>query len=126
MSDYERGMKKRRAVLGDAHVDRAEANKTAFDSDFQRFITETAWGKLWSRPTLSDRERSIVTLSLLAALGNVEELAMHTRATANTGASAEEILEAMLHVAVYAGVPRANHAIKVIKQTLAEMEGQNG
>ena len=125
MSDHKKGMKKRRAVLGDAHVDRAEANKTDFDTDFQQFITETAWGKLWSRNQFSDRERSIVTLSLLAGLGNFEELALHTRATANTGASREDILEAMLHVAVYAGVPRANHAIKVIKQTFAEMDGQD-
>ncbi len=123
MSDHEKGMQKRRQVLGDAHVDRAEANKTAFDTDFQSFITETAWGKLWSRDQFTDRERSIVTLSLLAALGNFEELALHTRATANTGASREDILEAMLHVAVYAGVPRANHAIKVIKETFADMEG---
>lgn len=125
MSDHEKGMEKRRAILGDAHVDRAEANKTTFDTDFQRFITDTAWGKLWSRKQFSDRERSIVTLSLLAALGNFEELALHTRATANTGASREDILEAMMHVAVYAGVPRANHAIKIIKQTFAEMEGHN-
>ena len=125
MSDHEKGMQKRRSVLGDAHVDRAEANKTEFDADFQEFITETAWGKLWSRNRFTDRERSIVTLSLLAGLGNFEELALHTRATANTGASREDILEAMLHVAVYAGVPRANHAIKVIKQTFAEMDGQD-
>jgi 4-carboxymuconolactone decarboxylase len=118
---YEIGMATRRRVLGDAHVDRAEAAKTALDTDFQRFITEGAWGSVWSRPGLTHRERSIVTLALLAALGNHEELAMHVRATARTGASPEDVLEAMLHVAVYAGVPRANHALKIAKETFAEM-----
>jgi 4-carboxymuconolactone decarboxylase len=114
-------MKVRRRVLGDAHVDRAEAAKTALDADFQAFITEGAWGSVWARPQLSLRERSIVTLALLAALGNFEELAMHTRATTNTGATPEDVREAMLHVAVYAGVPRANHAFKIIKETYKEM-----
>lgn len=123
---YEKGMAIRRKVLGDAHVDRAEASKTDFDDAFQTLITESAWGSVWARPHFSLRERSIVTLSLLAALGNFEELAMHTRATANTGASQEDLIEAMLHVAIYAGVPRANHAIKIIKQTYAEMEAQDG
>ncbi|RMH52326.1 MAG: 4-carboxymuconolactone decarboxylase [Alphaproteobacteria bacterium] len=121
---YAIGMATRRAVLGDAHVDRAEAAKTPLDEPFQTFITEGAWGSVWSRPGLSRRDRSLITLALLAALGNHEEVAMHVRATANTGATPEEIIEAMLHVAVYAGVPRANHAIKIIKQTLAEMERQ--
>ena len=122
MSDrYELGMKVRRSVLGDAHVDRAEARKTALDADFQAFITEGAWGSVWSRPGFSLRERSIVTLALLAALGNHEELAMHVRATARTGASPQDVLEAMLHVAVYAGVPRANHALKIVKETYEEM-----
>jgi 4-carboxymuconolactone decarboxylase len=115
------GMSVRRSVLGDAHVDRAEANKTDFDADFQRFITEGAWGSVWSRPGLTGRERSIVTLALLAALGHKEEFAMHVRATRNTGASADDIKELLLHVAVYAGVPAANAAYAVAKQTLAEM-----
>ncbi|HEU0223155.1 MAG TPA: 4-carboxymuconolactone decarboxylase [Paracoccaceae bacterium] len=123
MSDrHTTGMATRRAVLGDAHVDRAEAAQTAFDAPFQAFITETAWGSVWSRPGISRRDRSLITLALLAGLGNFEELKLHLRATANTGATREEVLEAMLHVAVYAGVPRANHAIKVIKETYAEME----
>lgn len=122
MSDrHAAGMAVRRQVLGDAHVDRAEAMKTALDADFQRFITEGAWGSVWARPGLTLRERSIVTLTLLAALGNHEELAMHVRATARTGATPEDLVEAMLHVAVYAGVPRANHALKIIKDTYAEM-----
>nr|WP_232621612.1 MULTISPECIES: 4-carboxymuconolactone decarboxylase [Thioclava] len=118
---YEAGMETRRRVLGDAHVDRADASKTEFDAPFQEFITEGAWGSVWSRPDLTPRERSIVTIALLAAQGNHEEIAMHTRATANTGATPEDLREAMLHVAVYAGVPRANHAIKIIKETLKEM-----
>tara|TARA_R110002124_G_scaffold104370_10_gene254316 strand:+ start:3176 stop:3586 length:411 start_codon:yes stop_codon:yes gene_type:complete len=120
-SRYEIGMKTRRAVLGDAHVERAEAGKTAFDAPFQDLITEAAWGHVWSRPQWSPRERSMVTIALLAALGHDEEVAMHVRATANTGASREDICEALMHVAIYAGVPAANHAIKIVKQTFAEM-----
>jgi 4-carboxymuconolactone decarboxylase len=117
---YAEGMRTRRAVLGDAHVDRAEAAASPLDADFQRFITEGAWGSVWSRPGLTPRERSLVTLALLAALGHWEEVAMHVRATANTGASPEDIREALLHVAVYAGVPAANHAFKIVKATLGE------
>lgn len=118
----EMGEKTRRRVLGDAHVDRASANATPFDSPFQEFITQGAWGSVWSRDQFTFRERSIVTIALLAALGHDEELAMHIRATVNTGASPEDIREALLHVAVYAGVPAANSAIKIAKATLAEME----
>ena len=117
---YATGMAVRRAVLGDAHVDRAEAGKTAFDADFQQFIVEGAWGSLWSRPGLTRRERSIVTLALLAALGHHEEVAMHVRATRNTGASLDDIKEALLHVAVYAGVPAANSAFRIVKETVAK------
>ena len=118
---FDRGMATRRSVLGDAHVDRAEAATSDFDAPFQTFITEGAWGSVWSRPDLSRRERSLITLALLAALGNHEEVAMHVRATANTGATPQDVREAMLHVAVYAGVPRANHALRIIKATYAEM-----
>ena len=117
---YERGMATRRSVLGDGHVDNATARKTAFDDDFQSFITEGAWGSVWSRPGLTKRERSMLTLALLAALGHEEELAMHVRATENTGASPEDIKEALLHVAVYAGVPAANRAFKIAKEELAK------
>ncbi|WP_163267998.1 4-carboxymuconolactone decarboxylase [Chelativorans alearense] len=120
---YEEGMATRRAVLGDDWVDRAEAGKTAFDAPFQELITEAAWGHVWSRPDWTKRERSMVTIALLAALGHHEELAMHVRATGKTGTTADDLREAMLHVAIYAGVPAANHAIKIIKQTLSEMEG---
>ena len=124
MSESERhaeGMTTRRSVLGDAHVDRAEAAKTAFDAPFQALITEAAWGHVWSRPDWSKRERSIVTIALLAALGQDEEVAMHVRATANTGATPADIREALLHVAIYAGVPAANHAFKIVKNTYKEM-----
>lgn len=123
---YEAGMKTRRAVLGDAHVDRATAAATEFDRDFQRFITEGAWGSVWSRPGLTKRERSLITIALLAALGHHEEVAMHARATANTGASADDVKEALLHVAVYAGVPAANAAFKIVKETLSKAPGEGG
>ncbi|WP_298854667.1 4-carboxymuconolactone decarboxylase [uncultured Ruegeria sp.] len=119
---YQRGMEVRRSVLGDAHVDRAEASKTPFDEPFQALITEGAWGMVWASDGISDRERSMLTLALLAALGNFEEIPMHIRATATTGASKQDVLEAFQHVAVYAGVPRANHALKLAKQTYDEME----
>lgn len=119
---HKKGMATRRRTLGAAHVDRAETAKTPFDAAFQTLITEAAWGHVWSRGTISARERSMMTLALLAGLGNFEELALHTRATANTGATPDDIMEAMLHVAIYAGVPRANHAIKIVKQVLADMD----
>ena len=120
---YDAGMKVRRRVLGDAHVDRAEAAKTPFDEAFQTLITEGAWGTVWASDGISDRERSLLTLALLAALGNFDEIPMHIRATARTGASKADVLEAFQHVAIYAGVPRANHALKLAKQTYAEMDG---
>jgi len=119
---FDQGMKTRRAVLGDAHVDRAEAAKTDFDLPFQTLITESAWGTVWSSDKISRRERSMLTIALLAATGNFEEIPMHIRATARTGASKEDVAEALQHVAIYAGVPKANHALKLAKQTFAEME----
>ncbi|MBO6896027.1 MAG: 4-carboxymuconolactone decarboxylase [Shimia sp.] len=122
MSDkFTTGMEVRRKVLGDAHVDRAEANKTALDTPFQTLITEGAWGTVWASDAISLRERSMLTLALLAASGNFEEIPMHIRATANTGASQEDVMEVFQHVAIYCGVPKANHAIKLAKQTFAEM-----
>lgn len=119
---FSEGMKTRRSVLGNAHVDRAEANKTPFDQPFQEMITEGAWGTVWSRSEWTKRERSMVTIALLAALGHHDEVAMHIRATANTGATPEDIREALMHVAIYAGVPAANHAFKIAKATYAEMD----
>ncbi|MEN8896979.1 MAG: 4-carboxymuconolactone decarboxylase [Yoonia sp.] len=122
---YADGMKTRRAVLGDAHVDRAEAAKTDLDVPFQTLITEGAWGNVWSSDAIPFRERSMLTLALLAATGNFEEIPMHIRATARTGASKSDVMEAFQHVAIYAGVPKANHAIKLAKQTYAEMEADD-
>ncbi|MEQ9039243.1 MAG: 4-carboxymuconolactone decarboxylase [Silicimonas sp.] len=123
---HAKGMKIRRKVLGDDHVNRAEAQKTDFDAAFQELITEAAWGTVWARDTIPLRERSMLTIALLAATGNFAEIPMHIRATANTGASKEDVIEALLHVAVYAGVPKANHAIKLAKDTFDEMEKDNG
>jgi 4-carboxymuconolactone decarboxylase len=126
MSDrYDDGMATRRRVLGDAHVDRAEAAKTDFDAPFQCLITEGAWGTVWASDGITLRERSMLTLALLAATGNFEEIPMHIRATARTGATPKDVQEVFQHVAIYAGVPRANHALKLAKQTYAEME-ENG
>ena len=119
---HDTGMQVRRAVLGDAHVDRAEAAKTDFDAPFQDLITNAAWGTVWASDAISRRERSMLTLALLAATGNFDEIPMHIRATARTGASKQDVIEAFQHVAIYAGVPRANHALKLAKQTYAEME----
>jgi len=118
----ERGMEVRRRVLGDAHVDEAEANRTEFDTPFQNLITEAAWGTVWASDGISPRERSMLTLALLAATGNFDEIPMHIRATANTGASKQDVLEAFQHVAIYAGVPRANRALKLAKATYIEMD----
>ncbi|MCC5987756.1 MAG: 4-carboxymuconolactone decarboxylase [Pararhodobacter sp.] len=119
---YEKGMATRRRVLGDAHVERAEAAKSALDAPFQQLITESAWGTVWASDAITPRERSMLTLALLAATGNFEEIAMHVRACARTGASRRDVMEAFQHVAIYAGVPRANHAIKIAKAVWAEME----
>ncbi len=122
---FEQGMQVRRAVLGDAHVDRAEANKTAFDTDFQRFITETAWGSVWARPGLARKTRHLLTIGLLAALGQEHELAMHIRATVNTEVTPDEVKELLLQVAIYAGIPAANSAIAVAKKVYAELAEQS-
>ena len=119
------GMTTRREVLGDAHVDKAERNKTSFDEPFQSMITESAWGHVWSGEAFTKRERSIVTIALLAGLGQHEELEMHIRATKNTGATSDDIREALMHVAIYAGVPNANHAIKIAIRVLSEIEGED-
>jgi len=117
-SRYDAGMRVRRAVLGDAHVDRAEANTSAFDAPFQRLITEMAWGTLWASDGIDRRTRSLITIAILAALGRHDELALHLRATQQTGATPEQIREALLHVAIYAGVPAANSAITLAKSIL--------
>lgn len=124
-SRYEEGMAARRKVLGERYVDEKIAQTTAFEAPFQALITEAAWGHVWSRQTWSKRERSIVTIALLAALGHFQEMALHVRATARTGATEADIQEALLHVAIYAGVPTANHAMKVAGEALAALEGES-
>jgi 4-carboxymuconolactone decarboxylase len=121
---YARGMKVRRAVLGDAHVDRATQKITPFDRDFQDYITKHAWGAIWDRPGLERRVKHLITITLMAALGHEEELAMHLRATRQTGVTADEVKEALMHVAVYAGVPTANVAFRIAKTVFAELEQQ--
>jgi 4-carboxymuconolactone decarboxylase len=123
VTDEERkqaGMRVRREVLGDAHVDHAVANTTEFTADFQDFITRYAWGELWARPGLGRPQRSMVTIALLAGLGRHEELAMHVRAAIRNGVTAAEISEVLLHVAVYAGVPAANQAFVIADKTIKE------
>ncbi len=123
---FEQGRITRQSVLGKDHVARAEANQTEFDLPFQELITEGAWGSVWSRDNWSKRERSMVTIALLAGLGHIEECAMHVRAAQNTGATRDDIREAMLHVAIYAGVPAANSAIKVIKDVFKQIDEEQG
>ncbi len=113
-------MEIRRAVLGEAHVDRAEANTTDFDADFQQFITETAWGTVWARPGMDRRTRHLLTIAIVAALGREQELALHIRATRHTGVTPAELKELFLQVAIYAGVPAANTAVAIAKKVLAE------
>ena len=117
---YEAGMKVRRDVLGDEHVDRAVETTTDFTAPFQDFITRYAWGSVWAREGLDRRARSCITLAVLTALGRENEIAMHVRAARRNGLSAEEISEVLLHTAVYAGVPAANAAYAIAQRVLAE------
>jgi 4-carboxymuconolactone decarboxylase len=119
-SRFERGMQVRREVLGSEHVERAMGRATSFDADFQHFITEMAWGSVWARPGLDRRTRSLITLAILAALGR-EELALHLRASQNIGVDPQEIAEAFLHVAVYAGVPAANTAFATARKVFEQL-----
>ena len=126
MSDdlFDKGMAVRKGVLGADYVARAEKNKTDFDADWQRYVTEHAWAAVWARPGLDKRIRSMLTLAMLASLGKHEELALHIRATRNTGVTKDEVKEVLLQVAVYAGAPAANSAFAVAKRTYKEMEGE--
>ncbi|MFC5303524.1 4-carboxymuconolactone decarboxylase [Azospirillum picis] len=121
---YDRGLAVRRSVLGDAHVDRSLDRAGAFDRDFQEFITKTAWGQIWTRPGLDVKTRSMLTIAMLAALGRDGELALHIRATRNTGVSRDEVKEILLQAAVYAGVPAANHAMALARAVYEEMDGE--
>jgi 4-carboxymuconolactone decarboxylase len=121
---YDQGMAMRKSVLGAEHVARAEANKTDFDADFQRIITEGAWGTIWTRPGIDKKTRHLLTLAIIAALGKHDELAMHIRATRNTGVTQEEVKEVFLQVLVYAGAPAANSAFGIAKRVYKELENE--
>jgi 4-carboxymuconolactone decarboxylase len=125
MDDRERhdaGMKVRRAVLGDAHVDRAQANRNAFNDEYQDLITRYAWGEVWTRPGLPRHTRSLVTLALMVALNRGDEFRMHVRAACNNGVTRDEIKEVLLQCAIYAGVPAANAAFHMAQDVFAEMD----
>jgi 4-carboxymuconolactone decarboxylase len=121
---FDQGMAMRKSVLGAEHVARAEANKTDFDADFQRIITEGAWGTIWTRAGIDKRTRHMLTLAIIAALGKHDELAMHIRATRNTGVTQEEVREVFLQVLVYAGAPAANAAFGIAKRVYKELENE--
>jgi 4-carboxymuconolactone decarboxylase len=118
---FDRGMKVRKEVLGSEYVERAQARASEFEADFQRYITEAAWGSVWARPDLDRRTRSLVTIAILAALGR-EELALHLRASRNIGVDPREIAEVLLHVAVYAGVPAAHAAFATARREFDRLE----
>ena len=121
---HERGMKVRREVLGDEHVDAAIERTTDFTADFQNLITRYAWGEIWSRPGLDRRTRSCITLTALVALGKLEELKMHVRAALRKGLTQDEIKEVLLQSAIYCGVPAANSAFAVVQLVLADHDQQ--
>ena len=118
---YEAGMQVRRAVLGDAHVDRAQANRTPFTGDFQDLITRYAWGEIWTRPGLPRQTRSLMTICMMVALNREEELKLHLRAARNSGVSVDEVKEALLQTAIYCGVPAANSAFAIAQHIFSEM-----
>ncbi len=121
----ERGMRVRRAVLGEEHVDRAQASTTEFTRDFQEFITRYAWGDVWSRPGLDRKTRSMLVIAITAALGRTEELRLHVRGSRNTGVTREEVREVLLQVAVYAGVPAANTAFANAAAVYREVDAED-
>ena len=119
---HEAGMRVRRSVLGNEHVDRAEAAKNDFDTEFQDLITRYAWGEIWTRPGLTRHTRSLLTIGLMVALNRGEELRLHLRAAANNGVTPEEIQEVLLHCAVYCGIPAANSAFHTAKEILKDRD----
>ena len=119
---YEGGMKVRRAVLGDAHVDRSVASRNEFNTEFQELITRYAWGEIWTRPGLPRHTRSLLTIGLMVALNRSDEFKLHVRAAFNNGVTREEIREVLLHCAIYAGVPAANSAFHMAEEVFAQMQ----
>lgn len=122
---FDAGMAVRRRVLGDAHVDRSMASATPFTKDFQEYLTRHVWGAVWTRPGLTRRDRSIVTLSVLAALARAEEIPLHVRGALNNGLSEQEISEILLHTAAYAGAPAANTAFAVARRALEQIAAES-
>jgi len=121
---YEQGMSVRRAVLGEAHVDRSLKNKNEFNQDFQDLITRYAWGEIWTRPGLPRHTRSLMTVAMMVALNRTDELRMHIRASFNNGVTRDEIKEVLLHAAIYCGLPAANSAFHAAEQVFTEMDGK--
>jgi 4-carboxymuconolactone decarboxylase len=119
---FDEGMQVRRAVLGNAHVDRAEANRTELTNEFQDLITRYAWGEIWTRPGLARHTRSLMTICMMVALGREEELKLHLRAASNNGVTRDEIKEALLQTAIYCGVPAANSAFAMAQKVFAEID----
>ena len=119
---YEQGMKVRREVLGDAHVDKSLQNRNAFNEEFQDLITRYAWGEIWSRPGLSRQTRSLITLAMMVALNRGDEFRMHVRAALNNGVTREEIREVLLQTAIYCGVPAANGAFHIAQEVFSEQK----
>jgi 4-carboxymuconolactone decarboxylase len=117
---YHKGLETRREVLGDEHVDRAQANLSEFNAPFQEFITRYAWGEIWERAGLTRRERSLITLAMLVALNREPEFRMHVRGALNNGVTAEEIREVLIHSGIYCGLPAANAAIQAAEQVINE------
>ncbi|MBB3777771.1 4-carboxymuconolactone decarboxylase [Xanthomonas campestris] len=123
---YQAGLRERRRVLGDAHVERSLAARTAFTDEFQALITRYAWGTIWTRDGLPAHTRSLLTLAMMVALGHDEEFKLHVRAARNNGVTPEQIKEVLLQAAVYCGVPAANHAFALAKPILEEQAGDAG
>lgn len=123
---YSQGMKTRREVLGDAYVDRAQANRSPFNEDFQDLITRLAWGEIWSRPGFDRHTRSLLTIAMLVALNREAELKMHLNAAVNNGVTRDEIKELLLHAAIYCGLPAANASIKLAEEVFAEQDAAAG
>ena len=122
---YQKGMAVRRAVLGDAHVDAANAARTPLTEEFQEFLTRYAWGDIWSRPRLPRHTRSLITIAMLVALNRPEELRLHIRAAKNNGVTPEEIKEVLLHSIIYCGVPAANAAFHLAAEVLSQPENHS-
>lgn len=123
---YEQGMKVRRAVLGDPHVDRSLKNKNDFNADFQNLITRYAWGEIWTRPGLSRQTRSMITLAMMVALNRSDEFRLHLRGALNNGVTRAEIQEVLLQTAIYCGVPAANTAFHLAEEIFRELDGERG